>query len=64
MSENLGDDYVLVVRKKPKNPTWLKSHQDRFRAATKQASAETEHLTGAERVAAMNRRVKEIMRGE
>ncbi|MDP2662026.1 MAG: hypothetical protein Q8R28_14980 [Dehalococcoidia bacterium] len=58
-----GQEYIVTVRRKPKNPTWLKAHQEKFTAATRQASAETRHLTGPARVAAMNKRVKEIMAG-
>lgn len=49
-----SDDYILVVRKKPRNPTWLKKHQERLKEASKVAAEETKHLKGAERVRAMN----------
>lgn len=64
MTHDLGDDLIVVVRKKPKNPVWLKSYQDRFRNATRQASAETVHLHGAQRVTAMNEIVKRLLSPE
>lgn len=56
-----GVEYIITVRKKPPKPVWLKPHQERFKAAMRQASAETAHLTGPERVKAMNERCRELM---
>lgn len=49
-----NDDYILVVRKKPKNPTWLSEHQKNMKEAARIAAQRTEHLKGEARLRAMN----------
>lgn len=61
---SLPEDYILVPRRRPLNPTWLKKYQEYFSEAIKRAAAETKHLKGADRVRAQNlltaRYIKEL----
>lgn len=57
------DDYVLVLRQRQPDPTWLKHYQGKLAAATRQAAAETRHLTGGERRRIMQQRIAAILKG-
>lgn len=61
-SSESEDDFVLVLRKKPANPLWLKEHQKKLGEASKEAVSRTKHLKGTTRVQAMNRIIGEILK--
>ena len=56
------DDFVLVLRKKPINPTWLKEHQKRFAEASSKAAALTQHLSGEEKLRARRELVSKMLK--
>ena len=57
------EELQVILRRRPKNPTWLKKHQERFAEATRIAAEETKHLSGETRSRAMNVRISELVRG-
>jgi hypothetical protein len=48
------EEYVLSLRRRSRNPTWLKPYQERLARANARAAAETRHLQGSVRFIAMN----------
>lgn len=57
-----ADDYVLTLRKKQPNPTWLKEYQERLGAASRDAVEKTKHLKGQVRIQAINRIISESLK--
>lgn len=55
-------DYILSLRKRPKNPTWLKPHQEKLSEASKIASEQTIRLKGPQRVRAMHSIISKLMK--
>jgi len=49
-----GGDYVVLMRPKGKDPTWLRPYQYLLRQANVKAAKETKDLKGPERVRRMN----------
>lgn len=56
------NEFVIYVRKKPKNPVWLAEHQKRLKIAATEAAEETKNLKGQARIRAMNQLVKTKMK--
>ena len=62
-SPNPLDDYVLVMRRRPKAPT-LGPRHERFAEASRIAGEATRHLAGVERVRAKGKMMSRLLKGE
>lgn len=63
--KNDDSDFVLILRKRaPTPPYWLKKYQDKFSEAARRASEKTQGLKGEEKVRSINSIISDIMKGK
>lgn len=55
----MSEEYIIVTRRRPKTPTWLRPYQQALKEASRVAAEETKHLKGQRRVEAMNKIIAE-----